>query len=273
MWGSTDHEATVQYGVTGTQMSFTSEQMKILTFACNYPDKKDSGLEDMDANPYHGFFQQRKSENGNKLSNPLESNYIANYIFLTKVAILNGNAAGVNYNVIYQGDRIRIVNDISTTNLGTRTWKQVFDIMNADKETNIPVNQENIRLFIYGIAIHCITDITAHSTWANQDFDSEGWSRVRHKSNYEHNADNPNYLPLRYTTAQTLARSALIKAYNSSEGMLIDFLLPSSYFGDFYLKNFSKYAEMVDSVIYNNAKSNFDRADLDSNIANYNTEY
>ena len=147
------HEDFIYYGLVGTQMSFTTTQMAVLTFACGYPDTENSGLHDMDANPYHGFFLQRKSENGSKLSIPLESNYIANYIFLTKVAMANGNAAGVTYNAMYQSDRIRIVNDISTTNLGTRTWEQVFDLMNASKGTNIPVNPENIKLFIYGMAM------------------------------------------------------------------------------------------------------------------------
>ena len=115
---------------------------------------------------------------------------------------------------------------------------------------------------------HCIADITAHSTWAYQDFDGE-WSRVRHRDEFEQNADNPNYKPMRYTTAQTLVNSALTKAYYSSEGLLIDFLLPSYYFKEFYLRNFSKYAAIVDPVIYNNAKSKFDSADLDSNVSDY----
>ena len=60
MWGSSDHEYLVDTGVIELKLSFTAEQMKILSYACNYPDKEGSGLEDMDDNPYHGFLWQRQ---------------------------------------------------------------------------------------------------------------------------------------------------------------------------------------------------------------------
>lgn len=271
------HEDFVYDGLVGTQMSFTAAQMAVLTFACGYPDKADSGLHDMDDNPYHGFLWQRakeKDKNGNRilLGN---SNYIANYIFLTKVAKAFGDAASVPKGTMFQNDYDRILEDITTTRLGTRTWEQVFNLLNADRKVNLSVTPENKKLFIYGIAIHCISDTFAHSTWAEQ---SGVWKRISHHSkNWEEDADNPSVVPLRYKAAQRVVQSALAKACYSSEGLLADFILPSSYFGNsedekFYLGNYSPYAEKVNSIIYDSGASAFNSGDLDKNISYYNFE-
>ncbi len=279
------HEDFIYDGLTGTQMSFTAAQMAVLTFACGYPDKADSGLHDMDDNPYHGFLWQRKKTvaNGKTEYTPLyNSNYIANYIFLTKLAKAFGNAASVPKGTMFQNDYDRILEDITTTRLGTRTWEQVFDLLNSDREVNLSVTSENKRLFIYGIAIHCISDTFAHSTWAEQ---SGVWKRVSHK-NYndpkkteeENNeawktdADNPDYFPMRYKTAQAAVQSALAKACYGTEGLLADFLFPSINFGTFYLGNYASYAKRVNSQIYNSGASAFDSGDLDKNVLNYNFE-
>ncbi len=228
------HEDFVYDGLVGTQMSFTAAQMAVLTFACGYPDKADSGLHDMDDNPYHGFLWQRakeKDKNGNRilLGN---SNYIANYIFLTKVAKAFGDAVSVPKGTMFQNDYDRILEDITTTRLGTRTWAEQSGV----------------------------------------------WKRVSHHSkNWEEDADNPSVVPLRYKAAQRVVQSALAKACYSSEGLLADFILPSSYFGNsedekFYLGNYSPYAEKVNSIIYDSGASAFNSGDLDKNVSYYNFE-
>lgn len=250
------------------QVSFSNEQLAILTYASYFADHN-VYLENMDKNPYHGYFQQKLSENGAKLSRPLLSNYIANYIFLTKVAMADGNAAQVSYSAMYSSDRTRIINDISTNGVGGMTWEQMFNQMNADRNTNISNTPQNIKLFLYGIAMHCATDIFAHSAWAKQE--NEGWSRVRHKDDYSCNADNPDYLSMRFSAAQEVAKNVLVKAYYGTEGYVTDFLLSGMYYGDFYLRNFSENVQSADSVRYNNAKANFDKADLDCHVSDYDT--
>lgn len=169
---------------------------------------------------------------------------------------------------MFQNDYNAMLEDFTLTTLGTKTWQEVFSTMNSVRGSNISATSENIKLFIYGIAIHCISDTFAHSAWTNQS----GWARVKHSSNWEYNADNSSYLTMRYTTTQTAVQSALAKAYYGSEGVLADFILPSSYFGTFYLGNYAPYAKKVNSTIYNSASSSFNAGDLDYNVSNYNFE-
>lgn len=158
-----------------------------------------------------------------------------------------------------------MLEDFSTTTLGNRTWQQVFSLMNEERNSDIAVTSDNIKLFIYGIALHSMTDIFAHSAWANQN----GWRRVKHTDDWNTNADNPNYLPFRYSVAYEAAKSVLTKAYYGSEGLLIDFMLPAGCFGTFYLGNFVPYVKAVNIQTYNSVPNSFNCADLKENVSSY----
>ena len=90
------HKQLLENGSTQLEMSsqgninFTSVQMDIIIEACHLADS-DEKLKDMDANPYHGFYMQRKEHDRFESSafgeNWPVSNYVANYIYLTKLAI------------------------------------------------------------------------------------------------------------------------------------------------------------------------------------------
>lgn len=258
------HEDFVYDGIIGTQMNFTSDQMTILTYACGYPDAGSSELSGA-GNPYHGHLWEYQNVGG--IYSPIgNSNYIANYIHLTKIARAYGDASSVSRGPVLSNDYNEMLEDFSTTTLGNKTWQQVFALMNAERGSNIAVTPENIKLFIYGIAIHSITDIFAHSAWADQN----GWKRIGHTLRvWETNADNPNYFPLRFDMAFDAAKLALTKAYNGSEGLLTDFILPHSGLGTFYLGNFVPYVKAVNVQIYNAAPNSFNRVDLAENVIEY----
>ena len=162
------------------------DQMTILTYACGYPDSGNSGLSGA-GEPYHGHLWEYQNVNG--VYSPIgNSNYIANYIHLTKIARAYGNASSVPKGAVLSNDYAEMLEDFSTTTLGNRTWQQVFSLMNEERNSDIAVTSDNIKLFIYGIALHSMTDIFAHSAWANQN----GWRRVKHTDDWNTNADNPN---------------------------------------------------------------------------------
>lgn len=258
------HSVLTEDGVDYTEMSFTTDQMTILTYACGYPDAENSGLSGA-GKPYHGHLWRYNSS-----YNPIgNSNYIANYIFLTKVALAYGNAASIPMGAVMPYDYSVMVSDITTSSLGGKSWQEVFSAMNVNRRSNIQATSENIRLFIFGIGIHQISDVFAHSAWKNGDI----CERVKHTdNNWNTHADNPSYLPKRYAAAQEATRAALYDAFYNSEAVLAQFMFSQTNFGTFYLGNFSPYVEAVNSQIYNNLKTSFDKIDLDANVQSYDFE-
>ncbi len=273
MWGSAGHSGLGAV-VNEMSVSFTSEQMKILTFACNYPDQ-DAGLKDMDDNPYHGFLWQRQYKErivNNKKEKydykPLyDSNYIANYIFLTKLALKNGEVEGIKKeeaNNMLQNDYNRIYEDFKGGKIGATDWSSVF------QKVGVPDTNENRRIFIYGIAIHLVGDLFAHSAWAWEEENEKGNiirdnTRITHKRG----ADNTSFFPNRYTAAMQVVKNVIGKAYSGSVGTVYDFAIAKSYFGTdkdmrFYLGNFAPYAQAMDTAAYNLWSSFFVYADLKS---------
>lgn len=274
MWKEEIHTYVVDAGVKDLQLSFTYEQMQVLLYAAAYPDKEDSFLEDMDDNPYHGFLWQRQYKirivNNKKEKydyKPLyNSNYIANYIFLTKVARAYGNAASISRGNMFQNDYDRILEDITTTRLGAKTWEQVFSSLNTERGVNLSATPENKKLFIYGIAMHCISDTFAHSTWKDE---GDKLTKIIHDKDWNKNADNSTYVSMRYLTAKEAVRSVLIKAYNGTEGTLYDFVFPAATFSGYYLGNFAPYAQKAAPDLYSSLKSYIERGDLAYNASNY----
>lgn len=121
-------------------MSFTTEQMTILTYACGYVDNSSSGLSGA-GNPYHGHLWEYSST-----YTPIaNSNYIANYIFLTKIARVYGNASSLSRGVMFQNDYNAMLEDFTLTTLGTKTWQEVFSTMNSVRGSNISATSENIK--------------------------------------------------------------------------------------------------------------------------------
>ncbi len=277
------HENFVITGVEGSQViSFTGEQMKILKYACGYPDATKGGL-NAEGKPYHGHLWQYKiyPVNGKDRYVPVaEANYVANYILLTRIADVFGSVpsfAGNNTQLVksalealfqeaeaymYAGDLTHMRGDFgSVTKLGERTWQQVF----GDMGGTVEVTPENVKFFIYGMALHSITDTYAHSTFSKK---GTQWGRVGHNDDdFSISCDNDTYIPERWTAAQYAADSVLTKLGCGLKGDLLDFVSPSSFqYGTFYLGNLSAYAQMTDAVQYPWAKGLLKRGDLWFNV-------
>lgn len=272
MWGSGEnnsntgvvingHKQLIQNGRTYIESSsqglvtFTNDQIKLLIKASALADS-DSKLKDMDANPYHGFYLKRKNHDdiSTQVSgeNGLESNYVANYIFLTKVAVVVGN--GNSTNSVSMGnipglDDSRITSDITGTMVGNTYWSTIFTSLGVQN------NNQNKKTFIYGLALHSITDTLAHSTWW---YNNGTWKRLSHND-----CDSPNVVENRYRAALLVAKNLLNRVYYGTEGQITDFLFSSALAGDFYLKNFVDYASCTNPSLYNLRINEFKCLDYD----------
>lgn len=120
-----------------------------------YPDKRDSGLgNDAHGNPeWHGSWYL--DENG---TNYLV-NYIACYELMTRIALKGGDDSSfTDYTKIWGISKKmfnRIKGKISTTKLGNKSWSTILGSRN---------NKANRKYFLWGCALHNLTDILAHST-------------------------------------------------------------------------------------------------------------
>lgn len=271
MWAGTGHTAQINYGLQDSGVSFTAEQMKVLAKACNYPDV-DADLKDMDDNPYHGFLWSRKkvvthlaTKDRTDYLPQYDSNYLANYVFLTKLARANGVVENVSQGNMFTNDYNRIYADFKDGMVGSATWSQVLSA------AGVSDTGDNRKMYIYGIAIHLVGDVFAHSAWAWNDSEST-YARIKHP-----NADNVTIYPKRYEAATQVIKNVLGKAYSGSEGTLSDFVIPKTYFGSgnsqYFLGNFAPYAQEANSNIYNIWISFFSCVDLRTGIGdNYNYE-
>lgn len=256
LWSMTTHEDVVSN--EWDEVRLTSNQMKILLYACKYPDKSnpdktEGPLQGMYTNPYHGFLWS--GDTSEEITG--ESNYIANYIYLTRIAANAGKTSGLPTTGMHEKDINRIKADISTEKIGGVKWSEEF----AKIGSNIPVTEENKKLFIYGIAMHHVADVFAHSIWADFEWkEKDGIQRIKHfklkdGSKAPTNCDLTTMFPRRYDMANQVIKNVLSKAYSNSVGTIKDFLpLPSFWMNPkgerFYLGNFQQYALEADPLYY-----------------------
>lgn len=268
-WGAAGHEGTLDFSLT----TFTEEQMYIITYACNYPDDPNSGLADMDLTPFHGFLWQRNVLGYTPYAN---SNYVMNTIFLTWVAkkygdvqaVLNDPSLEEMCSKMFSNDLSRISSSISTVSLGSRTWVDVFEKMNEGREDEILLNNDNKRLFLYGMTIHMVGDVFAHSTWTKVSETTA--KRIKHPGDnqpFQGTADDPNKCPQRYAMAQGAIKNIIFRAYYNMPATASDFVsrvmqVSNGPTNKIYLGNFMPYLKIADPLIYENNAYNVNQLDL-----------
>lgn len=249
-WVYTDHEACIVSGTTA--------QIAIIKKGAIYQDREstsgylpiNSGLAGMGSNPfYHGYYTK---------------NYLAGYIYLTFIA----NNYGLSTNYSYGGSTgVYTMNSHFTQSnnikyINGQSYSTIFSKMNL---SSYSVNDTNIRLFVWGMAIHTATDVFAHSAW---EINSKGiYERIKHdvKSGYDQEiADDPDYNATRYKAAQAVAIAALKNCYNNKNGTVLDFDT-MTYNKKFYIYNMCTYAKQLGVT----PSTNLTYLDLTSNTNNY----
>ena len=151
----------------------------------------------------------------------------------------------------------RIIADINDEYIGATKWESFFAGVGVED------NKENRELAIYGLALHSVTDVFAHSTWRQNS--SGIWGRFGHNTNnFSLSCDNPDIIPNHYAAALEVAKKALVKAYYGSEGLVTDFMFSEQYVGDFYLKYLVVNVRNTDASTYSNFSNSFKKLDYDN---------
>ncbi len=172
-------------------------------------------------------------------------NYIANYIYLTKVGMNDGSRIGVSKPITGN----QSLDNVYTV-LGELTKNT---IVNQDPDffkSHGGYSQTARGYIVWGFAIHTATDAFAHRAKGYKD---GIWWRILHDNSsnpegYTHyigGADNPNTFPDRYAASFQVVRNAVKRFNTNKAGSYTDFLLGSYYTGTFKLENLYQFASAV----------------------------
>lgn len=71
----------------------------------------------------------------------------------------------------------------------------------------------------------------------------------------------------RYAAALVVAKKVLSHAYYGTSGLVTDFRVPASYFGEFYLKNLVDNIQDTDMIYYNYFSNDFNNMDYDYHVS------
>lgn len=158
----------------------------------------------------------------------IRSNYITSYRFITKIATLDGDTASITKGVTGQASTAvtAIKNEININGIGKgtdyRSWGD-GDVIGADYTGSDARKAKLRRIFIYGMALHAITDTFAHDAyvWYNNKM-----QKIEHKSGQGSDvlgADSADQYPNRFEDAKKAARKVIMAYNDTAIGGLTDF--------------------------------------------------
>ncbi len=186
-WSGTNHQAAVTTGSSG--LGFSSTAINIIKQGAVYPDTDASGWKGGQFHPWwHGRWQTHK-DNTVKNKNHSRLNWDVNYAavleMVTEIALEGGEIGSYMTYDWFVG-------------MDVDTYKEVKHDINALKNKYGTILSSNTKAnrtyFLFGCAIHSITDAFAHSTT-----DSNGY-KIKH-TNDSKSADNISYYAGRYKMA------------------------------------------------------------------------
>lgn len=171
-----------------------------------------------------------------RLHGEMRPNYITSYRLVTKIALKNGDPSELTYGVIegqaesaFTGIKKQIslqgimtgdkYADSKPENIGYKTWEEVIG---SDYTGSDARKAKLRRIFIYGMALHAITDTFAHAAYLVQADGS--LKKLMHKQTQvdeygkdiaQVGADDAKTCPNRFEDAKRAAR-CVIQAYNAN---------------------------------------------------------
>lgn len=209
-WSIANHERLI-----GSDHSYVKE-------GARYPDIS-TNTKGLSGNPWwHGGYH---------------SNYVASYIYATKIAEKLGKGKSVSSATIDHGlsnvEKSHMKNSVSL-------W--------ANNTSNYSKGQK--RAFVWGMAAHTAADVFAHSAYVRS---GNAWCHLAHGGNhnnikYNDYADKPNKYGERFTAAKNVVKK-IIQKYDakSGEGSCAQFKAMTSVGQTFRLRNLCKYIETMNS--------------------------
>ena len=189
-WRMDVHEGFIK--PSADARGFKKKTIEILKLGVVYPDQKDvSNLYGYGAYPeYHGGVEWAKTE-----TEIIPVNFVACYEFLTRIAIKGGDTSKFTDYKLIKGLDKRIFNKIkskiSTTQFGDQPWSKILAKYGNTKE--------NRRTFLWGSAIHLITDSFSHVTRYKKNGVKGDF--IKHVKGNLTGADSPITCPNRYDVA------------------------------------------------------------------------
>ncbi|MDE7298164.1 MAG: S8 family peptidase, partial [Lachnospiraceae bacterium] len=240
--------------------TMTASGMTILKSAIAAPDKY---FPIMQANPeWHGTTSRAIDGTGPGVE--YYCNYVFSYLFITKIAVAVYQEQlpssvdvpeGMSCNCTLGVDCVaRMVANIKGkfTPDGRLKDEKGNGILEWSKLVSGDVTKQKKAIYIYGLAMHSVTDMFAHSTYT---LDGKYISHTL-------GADNKNKCENRYDCARRICRYIIPHIKQFEEGSITDFynVLSSTYDKSFKLKRLSEFVKIVDSAYYEAYKSVFDEA-------------
>ncbi len=230
-WGTDQHRELVKQGLK-EYGGFNSKEIKIFKAGAVYQDSNLGKIKGAKYFPeWHGRY---------------DSNYVANFIFATKIAKKAGDTSNISRARGQSVDKYNSMkNAVSTSGINGVKWARIFeektgyDYKAQSKETK----KRWRKLFLYGMAAHIATDVFAHSTMYK-----DGNGQYIIIDHTDKRADNPSVYPNRYKCAELTAYWVVQECQENWTGDVLDF----SAYGEkcwkgFYLKEILYYANEADN--------------------------
>lgn len=148
-WGG--HKELTQNGLTSNGVT-NQNTINVMKAGCVYPDNASSGMKPPKQPEFHG---------GYTLSGT-DVNYIAVYEYITNIALNNGSTSGITFSDTYGLEKeiyTRVKGQFTSTKVGSQKWD---DVLAGFTGGNTKANR---KYFTWGIALHALQDIFAHSTY------------------------------------------------------------------------------------------------------------
>lgn len=165
-WAEETHENFVSKNFTRkTIKDFTNLEKAFVVGSVVSDDTYNPGLAKMSVHPeFHGYYKKKNGQ---------DSNYIASYLYLVEMAEQMYNKGTLTFadcsgNAAFQEDGVKNAYDAvekafeDADKVGSKTWKQISSLCQK-KNGNVPKKYRS--LLIYGMALHTITDVYAHSSF------------------------------------------------------------------------------------------------------------
>lgn len=229
-WRKTDHVKMVNAGYynvrAGARLPDDITEFKIATY-----------------NPWwHGYFKMGKDK-----TNEQESNYLKAVFTITSIAdavYRNGRTQYDTYTYTKYKLRHNLVEDLKSMDTNKQWAEQLKKIKSSNSDAKDQEDTKGFRrAIIWGMAIHCATDIYAHSACVNGKL-------INHDDLYngEKQADCMDYILDRHSLAVRAAKQMLTAYADKRQPDIFD-IIPLRKFDGFTLKNLSQYAKEFDTSL------------------------
>ncbi|WP_394916240.1 S8 family serine peptidase [uncultured Robinsoniella sp.] len=227
-WAGTGHKEFVDLG--GYRLKVDSKTLAIIKAGAIYPDSDEGKIKGYGSFPeFHGGY--RIKENGKE---DIPVNYIACYEFLTRIAFKGGDTSKFTDYKLIRGLDKRVFNkiksNINTSKFGAQSWSTLLAQYGNTKE--------NRKYFLWGSAIHLLTDSFAHIT--KFKINGKEGNAITHKNG----ADDPKVCPNRYKIAREATTNTMYLVFVESIGNYMDYLdsFSQHYNNTFVKKRIYKYS-------------------------------